>query len=1106
MNWVGRYVLDQTLVPSYFDAASYARGLAYFRAGRVRSLEVRDSASIVALVSGTKLYRAELNFRPDSKGDLHFSIGVCSCPVGIRCKHMAAALLALAVALEVGSEAQEPGKTAPGWRVALSEMVAAASPPGSGVSPIALMFELQRIAPPRRYGQPDTPAGGESYKLAVRPAIKSERTGRWVMSGVKWGATSTYGTVRPAGHDEWFHEWLALYIATEDAGGAHGYYGSQRHYYQAPAWCFLDDFASGQVWHLLAEAKRLGIPFVRGGNATGGIEFRAEPLQAALEISEREDGSLKLEPRLGAPGEIAGYEVRVFGSPAVGSYRWRRGASPDSATVVLAPLSTALPWRLASAIAQGVELQVPADERAQFFSLAYPALIASFQVNAEEGLTPRSASPRLLFRLGGDGATTVAVKLLWRYEDSGDMVAEFGLAGEQLAGGSVLRDERAEETILAQARGILGVGLSRRAPQSFSLSGADALNFTLETLPLIEEGTGYFVVEYEAGFPDFVESPAPPTIRLGAEPSTEGRSDWLDLTVHIEVAGRQLPVTELLGALYSGASRMLLEDGTYFSLHDPALARFRSLVEEARSMADAPPSRLRLSRFQIDLASELSSIGQFDETAGHWLSRAAGLTKAGGVELRNEPPKLSATLRPYQAEGYSWLAFLRELELGGILADDMGLGKTVQALALLVDIHSGGREARPSLIVAPTSVAANWLVEVARFAPSLVVAHLGATSRKEKASVAERIAGADLAITTYTVLRLDEEEFAGLAWDCVVFDEAQFVKNHQSKGYRSARRLSAKTRFALTGTPLENNLMELWSILSLVAPGVLGSARTFREMYQLPIERNRDSEALARMRRRIRPLMLRRTKEEVVAELPGKSEQVLELALAPQHRRVYDLHLQRERQRILGLLEDFRENRITIFSSLTKLRQLSIDPSLVDAQAYAGIPSSKLEFLLESLEEITAEGHRALVFSQFTSFLSRIRGALESRGIRHLYLDGATRGRGRLLDEFATGEVPVFLISLKAGGFGLNLTAADYVYLVDPWWNPAAESQAVDRAHRIGQTRSVMIYRLVSQDTIEEKVVQLGKKKAALFAQVMEGVASDATSINAEDIRRLLDA
>ncbi|MDA8263155.1 MAG: DEAD/DEAH box helicase [Actinomycetota bacterium] len=1107
MDRVHRYVLDQTMVPSYFDAASYARGLGYFRTGRVRSLEVHDQASIVALVSGTTLYRVVLTFSPDAKGQLRFADGVCDCPVGFRCKHMVAALLALAQALESDSESDPPADTALGWRVALSEMVAASSSPGRDTKPIALLFELQNVAPPRRYGQADTKAAGTSCKLAVRPAVKSDRTGRWVMSGVKWGATSNYGTMRPPGHEEWFHEWLALYTATEDTGTGRGYHGYQRYYYQAPAWCYLDDFASAHVWHLLAEARRLGIPFVRGANATGGIDFRAEPLEAALEISEREDGSLRLETRLGAPGELSDYEVRIFGSPAVGSYRWKRGASPDSATIVLAPLSTALPRRLASAVAQGVELRVPAGERAQFFSLAYPALTANFRVHAAEaGLTPRHARPRMLVQLGGDGATTIYLKLLWRYEDSGEMVAELGLAGEQLAGGSVVRDERAEEAILAQASGILGFSVSPWAPHAFSLSGMDALAFSLDTLQLLEEDRSSFVVEYEAGFPDFVEAPAPPTIRLGAEANPQGQVDWLDLTVRIEVAGRQVPVSELLSALHSGASRMLLDDGTHFSLHDPALARFRSLVEEARSMADAPPSRLRLSRFQIDLASELSSLGQLDEAAGSWLSRAAELTRAGGVELRKEPAELAAKLRPYQAEGYSWLAFLRELELGGILADDMGLGKTVQALALLLDLHAGGHAERPSLIVAPTSVAANWLVEAARFAPSLTVAHLGTTSRKEGARVAERIAGADLAVTTYTVLRLDEEEFAGLAWDCVVFDEAQFVKNHQSKGYRSARRLSAKAKFALTGTPLENNLMELWSILSLVAPGLLGSARIFREMYQLPIERNRDPDALARMRRRIRPLMLRRTKEEVVTELPGKSEQVVELALAPQHRRVYDLHLQRERQRILGLLEDFRENRITIFSSLTKLRQLSIDPSLVDAKAYEGIPSSKLEFLLESLEEITAEGHRALVFSQFTSFLSRIREALASRGVRHLYLDGATRGRGRLLEEFAAGEVPVFLISLKAGGFGLNLTAADYVYLVDPWWNPAAESQAVDRAHRIGQTRSVMIYRLVSQDTIEEKVVQLGKKKAELFAQVMEGVASEATSISAEDIRRLLEA
>ena len=1099
-----RFTFDKATITSGFDSATYARGLGYFHAGRVRSLGFQDSGTLIALVAGSTLYSVTLSLATDSQGGMRLAGGVCDCPVGYRCKHMVAALLELARTLETASEEGAAGEAAIGWRGALSEIVAAGSP---AKDPVGLLFEPQRLAPPRRYGAPAPTRPEPLIKLGVRPAVQSERTGKWVMTGVKWGSVRSYGAARQPGHDEWFHEWLALYQATERALGAEGYYEYGRHYRQAPAWCYLDDFASGQVWNLLAEARRIGIPFVRGANARGGIDFRAEPLQPSMEISEDPDGSLRLEARFEPHGGLAGWEVRTFGSPAVGSYRWPCGESPESSTIVLAPLAGPIPSRLAAAVAKGSVLRVPARERDQFFALAYPVVSTNFRVQAPaSGITPRSASPRLLFALDGDGATRIDGRVHWLYEDSGELVAEIALDGEKISGGPVLKDTEGEARILALAGEALRQLKGKWPAGEFTLSGLDALAFSLEAIPAMESRPDDFSLHMGKGFPDFREADEPPSIRLATPPSASGRVDWLDLAVEIEVAGRKLPVAELLSVLHSGASRFLLEDGTHFSLRDPALERFWTLAEEARSLADAPPARIRLSRFQLDLAAELASVAHFDGEVGGWLSRAASLTGNQGVLMRDAPEELKATLRPYQAEGYSWLAFLRELELGGILADDMGLGKTVQALALLVNRHCVDQSERPSLIVAPTSVAANWISEAARFAPSLRVASLGTTARKERATVAERLAGVDVAITTYAVLRLDEDEFAGLDWDCVIFDEAQFVKNHQSKGYRAARKLAARAKFALTGTPLENNLMEFWSILSLVTPGLLGPAQSFKAMYQAPIENGRNPEALARLRRRTRPIMLRRTKDEVIAELPGKVEQVIELPLTPQHKRVYELHLQRERQRILGLLEDFRENRISIFSSLTKLRQLSIDPSLVDPQAYSGIASAKLDFLIESLEEITAEGHRALVFSQFTSFLGKIREILELRGMRHLYLDGGTRQRGKLLEEFATGEIPVFLISLKAGGFGLNLTAADYVYLVDPWWNPAAESQAVDRAHRIGQTRGVMIYRLVSQGTIEEKVVQLGKRKAELFAQVMQGVANDATAIGADDIRQLLQA
>jgi SNF2 family DNA or RNA helicase len=443
--------------------------------------------------------------------------------------------------------------------------------------------------------------------------------------------------------------------------------------------------------------------------------------------------------------------------------------------------------------------------------------------------------------------------------------------------------------------------------------------------------------------------------------------------------------------------------------------------------------------------------------------------------------------------------------LGGVLADDMGLGKTLQMLAMVLRAHERGELTDPVLVVAPTSVLSTWQSEAARFAPSLSTVIVDRTRTKAGRGLEATIEGAQLVITSYAVARIDEVTFRSRPWGAVVLDEAQFVKNHQAKTYQAVRRLSARAKFAITGTPLENSLMDLWSLLSIVAPGLHPRPALFKERWAKPIESGRDPELLATLRRRIRPLMLRRTKEAVATELPPKMEQVLSVDLHPRHRAIYDRHLQRERQRLLGLIDDVNGNRIAILRALTVLRQMSLDPALVD-ESYAGVaPSAKVDALVDQLGELAEEGHRALVFSQFTGFLGIVRSRLEAEGIAYEYLDGSTRNRAERIASFREGAAPVFLISLKAGGFGLTLTEADYVFVLDPWWNPAAEAQAIDRTHRIGQTRPVNVYRMVSRDTIEEKVVALQERKRDLFARVVDEGAVLSSSLTADDLRQLLD-
>ncbi len=437
-------------------------------------------------------------------------------------------------------------------------------------------------------------------------------------------------------------------------------------------------------------------------------------------------------------------------------------------------------------------------------------------------------------------------------------------------------------------------------------------------------------------------------------------------------------------------------------------------------------------------------------------------------------------------------------------------------------------ERRPFLVVAPTSVMGNWAAEAARFAPNLRVQVRNATEAASGRTVEQDAAEADIIVTSYALFRLDYEGYRAVAEHPdrgiagLVLDEAQFVKNGRATGNELAERLPVSWKLAVTGTPLENSLRELHALTKIVAPGLFPSARKFEEEYVRTIERpaagvsagrgagsapevqkGLRTRRLAQLRRRLRPFILRRTKDLVASELPEKLEQIFEIELDPEHMQLYDAFLQRERQKLYGLITDLDRNRFTVFRSLTLLRMLALDASLIDAQ-YAELPSAKLEALAEHAAELAREGRQVLVFSQFTSFLDLARQRLSTAGMRTLTLDGTTRNREAVIEGFRRGEVGVFLISLKAGGVGLNLTEADTVILLDPWWNPASEAQAIDRAHRIGQHKPVHVIRMISLGTIEEKVLELQRRKRALFAAVVDDEDLFAQVITAGDIRELL--
>ncbi|HSG39740.1 MAG TPA: DEAD/DEAH box helicase, partial [Thermoanaerobaculia bacterium] len=546
-----------------------------------------------------------------------------------------------------------------------------------------------------------------------------------------------------------------------------------------------------------------------------------------------------------------------------------------------------------------------------------------------------------------------------------------------------------------------------------------------------------------------------------------------------------------------------LSDGSLGMIPEEWVERFAPIARLGQTEGDH-------LRFQATQAALLDAwlADQPELTCDEAFERARQrLAGFAGVAPAEAPPGFRGDLRGYQKAGLGWLHFLRDFGFGGCLADDMGLGKTVQVLALLESRRAlrkkeGKKEGLPpSLAVVPRSLVFNWLSEAAHFAPRLrVLDHTGAGRARE----GDPFAGCDLVLTTYGTLRRDIASLRQVEFDYLILDEAQAIKNADSQTAKAARLLRGRHRLALSGTPVENHLGELWSLLEFLNPGLLGAS----PLLQARSEELRDPDAGTRnlLARALRPFILRRTKEQVAQDLPAKVEQTLFCELPPKQRRLYDELRDHYRDSLSARIgeQGLGRTKILVLEALLRLRQAACHPGLLD-RGRAGEPCAKLDLLMPQLREVLAEGHKALVFSQFTSFLALLRDHLDREGISYLYLDGRTRDRREKVEAFQSDSgCRLFLISLKAGGLGLNLTAADYVYLLDPWWNPAVEAQAIDRAHRIGQTRPVFACRLVARDTVEEKILQLQQSKRDLADAVIQADGSLLAGLSREDLELLL--
>jgi superfamily II DNA or RNA helicase len=530
--------------------------------------------------------------------------------------------------------------------------------------------------------------------------------------------------------------------------------------------------------------------------------------------------------------------------------------------------------------------------------------------------------------------------------------------------------------------------------------------------------------------------------------------------------------------------------------------RMRVLVDVLRELYDPEFRALSFS------AARAASLAALDQACGGQLRwegatavRERGQALAAAPTAVAVPAGLRAVLRPYQQAGLAWLQHLHAHDAGGILADDMGLGKTLQVIAHLVTEKEAGRLDQPALVVVPTSLVGNWRRELGRFAPSLQVVVLHGPRRH-----AERIGRADVVLTTYALLVRDGERLAARSFSLLVLDEAQAIKNARSQAHRAALAIPARRRLCMTGTPIENTLGELWALFELLMPGLLGDADWFRHRYQHPIEREGNGERLAALRAQVAPFILRRTKEEVARELPPKTEIVRPVELHGPQRDLYEslrvaAHAEvRQAIRRKGLAA----SAIAILDALMKLRQVCCDPRLLPGETAQSVhASAKLDLFLELLGQQLERGRRVLVFSQFASMLRLLGEALRARGVRHTTLTGATVDRQRVVDTFESGRADVFLISLKAGGTGLNLISADTVIHYDPWWNPAAQAQATDRAHRIGQTRPVFVYQLIVAGSVEERMLSLQRRKRQLADGVLAADGPSALPLTVEDVDRL---
>ena len=1138
------------------DAGAWTRGLMLYRGQKVLDLEIDPQGKgwlLMGEVQGSQRepYEVSIEMALTPQGAVDFWDSLCSCPVGRQCKHGVALMIKAAYkGLQVmGSDVAPALARTPPTPEQLEAARQAAQARADDIARLeaeaqllAWCEELDRASgkpTPAEDGKhkPDRP---EQYLYLLAVAGSHGPTPRLKLDAVVSSPKATGGWTRSKTIRTQPHPGLAVYDQASDADRyvlqlmrAMPHSGGHYAAYSFNASVILD----GQAGQLaLEQAASTGRLFLEDGKGTAGTALQWGPPQG-LDWHWQEVPS----PHASEPGWAlrARLATAATGSPLSSGAKLCLNSPPlylDADNGLCGPVQ--MPGMAAAQLA--VLLKAPPLK---------PAALQKHQLQLMQRLGPLPLPPMLHGMTRLEGVTPracvhlsptpardtpdiglIQAHLSFDYQGHRGWWAGQGLSvlidGPQ---GQVLLQRDAEAELDAITR-LMDLGLLATDGGLFGIPGdasqQDWLHWADNGFSVLRDAG--FVVTLDDALTGWISHADTLNVQLRPQGDDAANSPWFDLSLGMEINGQRHNILPWLPALIAAAAASPPDPVTgqpslapYVYLNTPGGPGFIRLPTDALKpwMAallelvgdrahDFSAASLRLSRLDaLRTSAALGELGEGAVWAGAQVLRDMLQQLTGQVQLPEVavPVGLAASLRPYQQQGLNWLQFLRQHGLSGLLADDMGLGKTLQTLAHVLVEKNAGRLTHPALIVAPVSLMGNWRREAERFTPGLRTLVLHGKERHESAG---QMATHDLVIAPYSLLQRDRERWLEQPWHLVVLDEAQNIKNASTHAAQVVSALQTRHRLCLSGTPMENHLGELWSLFHFLMPGFLGSQARFKQLFRTPIEKQGDTERLDQLRRRITPFMLRRTKREVATELPDKIESVSSVELTGKQADLYEtIRLSTEKAVREALAsKGLAKSQIQILDALLKLRQVCCDPRLLPLAAAKKIThSAKLEHLMELLPEMLAEGRRVLLFSTFTSMLSLIEDELKARGIPWVKLTGQSQKRDAIIERFTSGEVPLFLISLKAGGVGLNLPQADTVIHYDPWWNPAAENQATDRAHRIGQKNQVFVYKLVAQGTIEERILALQERKAALAESMYSGsLARKQPLLTESDVAELL--